>query len=273
MSNFSELQEKANILRQDIVKMLNQSKSGHPGGSLSACEILSCLYFSEMNIDPKNPKCEDRDRFVLSKGHAAPVLYAALAEKGYFDKKELSSLRQTGAMLQGHPDMKGTPGVDMSTGSLGQGIAAANGMALAGKLDNKNYRVYTLLGDGEVQEGIVWEAAMFAAHYKLDNLTAFLDKNGLQIDGANDEVMKIDPIDEKFKAFGWNVLKIDGHNVEEILSAIESAKNTKGIPTIIIANTIKGKGVSYMENDYGWHGTTPNDEQTEIALKELGGEK
>lgn len=273
MSNLLGLQEKANILRQDIVKMLNLSKSGHPGGSLSACEILSCLYFDEMNIDHKNPKWEERDRFVLSKGHAAPVLYAALAEKGYFDKKELLSLRKAGAMLQGHPDMKGTPGVDMSTGSLGQGFAAANGMALAGKLDNKNYRVYALLGDGEVQEGIVWEAAMFAAHYKLDNITVFLDKNGLQIDGKNEDVMNINPIDEKFKAFGWNVLSIDGHNIEEILSAIESAKSTKGIPTIIIANTIKGKGISFMENVGGWHGTAPNDEQTEIALKELGGEK
>jgi len=272
MSKHQEIKEKANEMRKEIIKMLNLSQSGHPGGSLSACEIVSTLYFKEMNIDPKNPKWEDRDRFILSKGHAAPVLYAALALKGYFDKEELKSLRKTGAMLQGHPDMKGTPGVDMSTGSLGQGISSANGMALAGKLNNKNYRVYALLGDGEVQEGLVWEAAMFAAHYKLDNITAFLDYNGLQIDGENKDVMNINPIDEKFEAFGWNVLKIDGHDIDQILNAIETSKNTKGKPTMIISKTIKGKGVSFMENEGGWHGTAPNDEDTKKALEELGGE-
>lgn len=267
------LKEKANVLRRDIIEMLCESKSGHPGGSLSACDIVTALYFKEMNIDPKNPKWEERDRFVLSKGHAAPVLYAALAEKGYFDKSELLKLRKTGAMLQGHPDMKGTPGVDMSTGSLGQGIAAANGMALAAKLQDKSYRVYTILGDGEVQEGIVWEAAMFSAHYKLDNLTAFVDFNGLQIDGKNEDVMGINPLDKKFEAFGWNVIKIDGHDFDQIIDAIEQSKNTKGKPTVIIAKTIKGKGVSFMEDQAGWHGKAPSQEETEIALKELGGVK
>lgn len=272
MENYNELKTIATTLRRDIVKMVNVAGSGHPGGSLSACEILTALYFKEMNIDPKNPNDENRDRFVLSKGHAAPVLYAALAEKGYFPKEELLKLRQVDAMLQGHPDRKGTPGVDMSTGSLGQGLSAANGMALAGKLDNKDYKVFVLLGDGEVQEGMVWEASMFAAHYKLDNIIAFLDYNGLQIDGKNEDVMNIDPIDEKFKAFGWNVLKIDGHSFEEIFSAIESAKNTKGKPTMIISNTIKGKGVSFMENEAGWHGSAPSEEETKKALSELGGD-
>jgi len=269
MEKYRELKSMAKQLRIDIIEMLTESKSGHPGGSLSACEILTALYFKEMNIDPKNPDWEDRDRFVLSKGHGAPVLYAALAEKGYFPKEELMHLRKIDSMLQGHPDMKGTKGVDMSTGSLGQGIAAANGMALAGKLDNKDYRVYALIGDGECQEGIVWEAAMFAAHYKLDNLTVFLDHNGLQIDGRNEDVMNIEPIDEKFKAFGWNVINIDGHNFEEIISAIEEAKNTSGKPTMIIANTVKGKGVSFMEDQAGWHGKAPSKEEAEQALKEL----
>jgi transketolase len=224
MENYNELKSVAKKLRIDIIKMLEKSKSGHPGGSLSACEILTALYFKEMKIDPKNPKWEDRDRFVLSKGHGAPVLYAALAERGYFPKEELMHLRQINSMLQGHPDMKGTPGVDMTTGSLGQGFSAAVGMALAGKIDKKNYRVYTLIGDGESQEGIIWEASMFASHNKLDNLTAFMDHNGLQIDGKNDEVVRIEPIDEKFKAFGWNVINIDGHNFEEIFSAIEKSK-------------------------------------------------
>lgn len=266
-----KLKKTANIIRQDIINMLAESKSGHPGGSLSAADIVTALYFSEMRIDSNNPKWEDRDRFVLSKGHAAPVLYAALAQKGYFDKKHLMSLRKIGSILQGHPNMNDTPGVDMSTGSLGQGLSVANGMALSGKLDKKDYRVYVLLGDGELEEGQVWEAAMTTAHYKLDNVTAFVDHNGLQIDGAVSEVMNPEPVGDKFRAFGWNVISIDGHNFEEILNAIEEAKNTKGKPTMIVANTIKGKGVSFMENAAGWHGTAPNAEQREKALKELGG--
>lgn len=269
MEKYRELKQIANSLRIDIIKMLTESKSGHPGGSLSACEILTALYFKEMNIDPKNPRWEGRDRFVLSKGHGAPVLYATLAEKGYFPKEELMKLRKIDSMLQGHPDMKGTPGIDMSTGSLGQGLAAANGMALAGKIDKKDYRVYALIGDGESQEGIVWEAAMFAAHYKLDNLTVFLDHNGLQIDGRNEEVMNIEPIDEKFKSFGWNVISIDGHDFEEIFEALESAKKATGKPTMIIAKTVKGKGVSFMEDQAGWHGKAPSKEEAEQALKEL----
>lgn len=261
----------ANKIRQDIIKMLTESASGHPGGSLSAVEILTSLYFSEMNINPENPKWEDRDRFVLSKGHAAPLLYAVLAERGYFDKKHLMTLRKIGSMLQGHPNMNETPGVDMSTGSLGQGLSASNGMAIAGKLDKKNYRVYALLGDGELEEGQVWEAAMAAAHYKLDNLTAFVDHNGLQIDGPITKVMNPEPIGDKFKAFGWNVIEIDGHNFNEIFNAIDKAKETCGKPTMIVAKTVKGKGVSFMENQAGWHGTAPNKEQEEIALKELGG--
>lgn len=271
MGKYKELEKVANTLRKDIITMLNEAGSGHPGGSLSACEIVTALFFKEMRIDPARPKWEDRDRFILSKGHAAPVLYAALAEKGYFPKDELMKLRKIGAMLQGHPDMKGTPGVDMSTGSLGQGLAAANGMALAGKLDGNDYRVFALLGDGEVQEGMIWEAAMFASHNKLDNLTVFLDHNGLQIDGENKEVMNIEPIDKKWEAFGWHVIKIDGHSFEEIFNGIEESKNTKGKPTIIIANTVKGKGISYMENEAGWHGKTPSDEEAKKALDELGG--
>lgn len=273
MKNYEELKSIAKSLRIDIIKMLEKSQSGHPGGSLSACEILTALYFKEMNIDPKNPHWEDRDRFVLSKGHGAPVLYAVLAERGYFPREELNSLRKINSMLQGHPDMKGTPGVDMTTGSLGQGLSAASGMALAGKIDKKDYRVYALVGDGEVQEGIIWEAAMSAAHYKLDNLTVFMDHNGLQIDGKNEDVMNIEPIDEKFKAFGWHVIKIDGHNFEEIFAALEEAKNTKGKPTMIIASTVKGKGVSFMENQAGWHGKAPSSEQAQQALEELGGVK
>ncbi len=271
MSKFTDLKKKANLLRKDIVEMLNESGSGHPGGSLSACEIVSALYFKEMNVKSDNPNWEDRDRFILSKGHGAPVLYAALAEKGYFPKEELMKLRKIDSMLQGHPDMKGTPGVDMSTGSLGQGLSAANGMALAAKLDNKDYNVYVLLGDGEVQEGMVWEAAMLSSHYELDNIIAFLDNNGLQIDGENEEVMGVDPLDKKWEAFGWNVIKINGHDFEEIFNSLESAKKSTK-PTIIIANTVKGKGVSYMENKVGWHGKAPDSEQTKQALKELGGE-
>ena len=251
--------------------MIHGAKSGHPGGSLSSVEILTALYFDEMNIDPTNPKMEDRDRFVLSKGHAAPVLYATLAHKGYFDKEELSGLRKMGRMLQGHPDMKGTPGVEMSTGSLGQGFSVACGMAMASKLDNAPWRVYALLGDGECQEGIVWEAAMSAAHYKLDNMTAFLDYNGLQIDGNTDDVMSLGSIVDKFKAFGWNVIEIDGHDFDQIFASLDMAKSTIGKPTMIVAKTIKGRGVSFMENQAGWHGNAPNDEHLRIALDELGG--
>ena len=261
----------ARNIRKDIVTMIHSSKSGHPGGSLSAVEILTSLYFDEMNVDSRNPKMEDRDRFVLSKGHAAPVLYSTLAEKGYFDKAELNSLRKIGAMLQGHPDMKGISGVEMSTGSLGQGFSVACGMAMASKLDNAPWRVYTLLGDGEIQEGIVWEAAMSAAHYELDNLVAFLDYNGLQIDGEVKEVMNIGPVMDKFKSFGWNVIEIDGHDFDQIFAALDMAKETVGKPTMIIAKTVKGKGVSFMENNAGWHGTAPSDSDLEKALQELGG--
>lgn len=261
----------ARNIRRDIVTMIHSSKSGHPGGSLSAVEILTSLYFDEMNVDNRSPKMEDRDRFVLSKGHAAPVLYSTLAEKGYFDKSELNSLRKIGAMLQGHPDMKGIPGVEMSTGSLGQGFSVACGMAMASKLDNAPWRVYTLLGDGEIQEGIVWEAAMSAAHYKLDNLVAFLDFNGLQIDGEVEKVMNVGPVMDKFKSFGWNVIEIDGHDFDQIFAALDMAKETVGKPTMIIAKTVKGKGVSFMENNAGWHGTAPSDGDLEKALQELGG--
>ena len=271
MRDHKGLNEITRNIRKDIVTMIHGSKSGHPGGSLSAVEILTALYFDEMNIDPENPKKEDRDRFVLSKGHAAPVLYATLKEKGYFNKNELLSLRKVGAMLQGHPDMKGTPGVEMSTGSLGQGFSVACGMAMASKLDNAPWRVYALLGDGEVQEGLIWEAAMSAAHYKLDNMVAFLDYNGLQIDGEVEKVMNIGPIVDKFKSFGWNVIEIDGHDFDQIFAALDMAKETVGKPTMIVAKTIKGKGVSFMENNAGWHGNAPSDNDLEIALSELGG--
>lgn len=259
----------ATKIRKHAIDGVYNAAAGHPGGSLSIADILSVLYFDVMNIDPKNPKWEDRDRFVLSKGHCSPALYGALAERGFFPTEAVPTFRQIDSFLQGHPDMKGVPGVDMSTGSLGQGICAANGMALAAKLDNKNYRVYSILGDGELQEGQVWEAAMFAPHYKLDNLTAFIDFNGLQIDGDISQVMSPLPIDEKFKAFGWNVIVIDAHDYSQIEDAINQAKNTKGKPTMIIAKSIKGKGVSYMENQAGWHGTAPNKEQYEQAMKEL----
>lgn len=271
--NVEELRNIATTIRKDIVTMLTESASGHPGGSLSAADILTTLYFNEMNIDPKNEKDSNRDRFVLSKGHAAPVLYSTLARRGFFDVEELKTLRKFGSNLQGHPNMNDLPGIDMSTGSLGQGISAAVGMAIAGKLDNKEYRVYSLLGDGELEEGQVWEAAMSAAHYKLDNLTIFVDFNGLQIDGDITKVMNPSPIDKKFEAFGWNVITIDGHNFDEILEALEKARATKGMPTCIVAKTIKGKGVSFMENQAGWHGAAPNKEQCEQALSELGGEK
>lgn len=271
MRDHKGLKDIARNIRKDIVSMIHTSKSGHPGGSLSAVEILTALYFDEMNIDPNNCKMEDRDRFVLSKGHAAPVLYATLAHKGYFDRDELNGLRKINRMLQGHPDMKGTPGVEMSTGSLGQGFSVACGMAMASKLDNAPWRVYALLGDGEVQEGIVWEAAMSAAHYKLDNMVAFLDYNGLQIDGKTEDVMNIGPIVDKFKAFGWNVIEIDGHDFDQIFAALDMAKETVGKPTMIVAKTIKGKGISFMENQVGWHGAAPSDSDLERALLDLGG--
>ena len=271
MRDHKGLNEITNVIRKDIVSMICKSKSGHPGGSLSAVEILTALYFDQMNIDPTNPKMEDRDRFVLSKGHAAPALYATLAQRGYFAKEELNNLRQLGSMLQGHPDMKKVPGVEMSTGSLGQGFSVACGMAMAAKLDNAPWNVYALLGDGEVQEGIIWEAAMSAAHYKLDKMIAFLDYNGLQIDGEVESVMNINPIEDKFKTFGWNVITIDGHDFDQIFAALDMAKDTVDKPTMIIAKTIKGKGVSFMENQASWHGSAPSEEQLEQALSELGG--
>ena len=267
--NEQMLKEQAKKIRKDIVTMIGQAKSGHPGGSLSAAEILTYLYFEEMNVNPADPKWEDRDRFVLSKGHAAPVLYAALAHKGYFPIEELATLRKIGSHLQGHPDMNKVPGVDMSTGSLGTGISAAVGMALAGKLDKKEHYVFTLLGDGELQEGQVWEAAMAAGHYKLDNLIAFVDNNGLQIDGNINDVMSPNPIDAKFTAFGWHVLTIDGHDFQQIADAVAAAKAEKGKPTMIVAHTVKGKGISYMENQAGWHGSAPNEEQVAQAMTEL----
>lgn len=271
-SALTELAEKACKIRQDIIRMLGQAGSGHPGGSLSAADIVAVLYFHEMKVDPQNLQWPDRDRFVLSKGHAAPVLYAALAEKGYFPVDELVTLRKLGSRLQGHPSMRYLPGVEMSTGSLGQGLSVANGMALAGRLDGRGYRVYVLLGDGEIQEGQVWEAAMAAAHYKLDNLVAFLDHNGLQIDGPTAEVMSPEPVTDKWRAFGWHVEEIDGHDLTQIINALDKAREVKGRPTMIVANTVKGKGVSFMENQAGWHGNAPNAEQTGLALCELGGD-
>lgn len=264
-----ELQKIANKIRIDIIEMTYEAQSGHPGGSLSAADILTVLYFKEMNVDPNNPRWEDRDRLVMSKGHATPVWYAALAEKGFIPKEELKTFRKIDSRLQGHPNMNDTPGVDMTTGSLGQGLSAANGMAIAGKLNNKDYRVYAVLGDGECQEGQIWEAAMSAAHYKLDNLTAILDHNGLQIDGPNEEIKNIEPIEDKWKAFGWYTIRINGHDMQQIIDAMDKAKEIKGKPTMIIANTVKGKGVSFMENQVGWHGTAPNKEQMEKAIAEL----
>ena len=267
--NEQMLKEQAKQIRRDIVTMVGAAKSGHPGGSLSAAEILTYLYFEEMNVKPEDPKWADRDRFVLSKGHAAPVLYATLAHKGFFPVEELSTLRKLGSHLQGHPDMKKVPGVDMSTGSLGTGISTAVGMALACKLDKKDNYVYTVLGDGEIQEGQVWEAAMSAAHYKLDNLIAFVDNNGLQIDGDIDLVLSPNPIDAKFAAFGWHVQVIDGHDFQQIADAVAAAKAETGKPSVIVAKTVKGKGVSYMENQAGWHGSAPNAEQVAQAMEEL----
>ena len=264
-----ELQKIANEVRKDIVTALHSAKAGHPGGSLSAADVFTYLYFEEMNIDPKDPKKADRDRFVLSKGHTAPGYYSALAERGFFPKEDLKTLRHLGSYLQGHPDMKHIPGVDMSSGSLGQGISAAVGMALSAKLSNESYRVYTLLGDGEIQEGQVWEAAMFAGFRRLDNLVVIVDNNGLQIDGPVDQVCSPYPIDEKFKAFNFHVITINGHDFDDIRKAFEEARTVKGMPTAIIAKTVKGKGVSYMENQASWHGTAPNDEQYAEAMKEL----
>ena len=264
-----ELQKIANEVRKDIVTAVHAAKAGHPGGSLSAADLFTYLYFEELNIDPKDPKKADRDRFVLSKGHTAPGLYSALAERGYFPKEDLKTLRHLGSYLQGHPDMKHIPGVDMSSGSLGQGISAAVGMALSAKLSGDSYRVYTLLGDGEIQEGQVWEAAMFAGHRKLDNLVVIVDNNGLQIDGKIDDVCSPYPIDKKFEAFNFHVININGNDFDEIAAALKEARETKGMPTAIIAKTIKGKGVSYMENQAGWHGKAPNDEEFAIAMEEL----
>ena len=267
--NKLELMKTANEIRKGIVTALHSAKAGHPGGSLSATEIFTYLYFEEMNVDPKDPKKADRDRFVLSKGHTAPGLYSTLAQKGFFPKEDLVTLRHTGSYLQGHPDMKHIPGVDMSSGSLGQGISAAVGMAIAGKLDNADCRVYTLLGDGEIQEGQVWEASMLAAHRKLDNLVVIIDNNNLQIDGAITEVNSPYPIDKKFEAFNFHVINIDGNNFDQIDAAFKEAKTVKGQPTAIIAKTVKGKGVSFMENQVGWHGKAPNDEEYKIAMEEL----
>ena len=268
-SEIKQLQILATKARMGAILGTFCAKSGHPGGSLSAADIFTYLYFKEMNVDPKNPKWEDRDRFVLSKGHCCPSLYAVLALKGYFEWDELSKLRHVGAMLQGHPDMKGTPGIDMSTGSLGQGISAACGMALSGKLSNDFYKVYAILGDGEIEEGQVWEAAMFAAHYQLDNLVAVVDNNGLQIDGRISDVMSPYPIDEKFKAFGWHVISIDAHDFDAIEKAFAEAEKISGQPTVIIQRSIKGKGVSFMEDQVSWHGTAPNEEQYNQAMTEL----
>ncbi len=270
--SLTELQMTANEIRKDIVKMVHAASSGHPGGSLSAADIMTALYFETMNIDVQNPKMAGRDRFVLSKGHAAPVLYATLARKGYFPVEELLTLRRINSRLQGHPDMKNIPGVEMSTGSLGQGISAAVGMAMASKLDNDGSRTFALLGDGELNEGLVWEAAMSAAHYKLGNLTAIVDFNGLQIDGKNDDVMAVKPLDKKFESFGWNVIIVDGHDIEAIIAAFEEAKQVTDKPSVLLANTIKGKGVSFMENQVGWHGKAPSDDELAAALKELGGD-
>ena len=267
--NKLELMKTANEIRKGIVTALHSAKAGHPGGSLSATEIFTYLYFEEMNVDPKDPKKADRDRFVLSKGHTAPGLYSTLAQKGFFPKEDLVTLRHTGSYLQGHPDMKHIPGVDMSSGSLGQGISAAVGMAIAGKLDNADYRVYTLLGDGEIQEGQVWEASMLAAHRKLDNLVVIVDNNNLQIDGEITEVNSPYPIDKKFEAFNFHVINIDGNDFDQIDAAFKEAKTVKGQPTAIIAKTVKGKGVSFMENQVGWHGKAPNDEEDKIAMEEL----
>ncbi len=271
ITDIKQLQEKAKEVRKGIIEAVYSNKSGHPGGSLSIADIMTVLYFNQMNIDEKNPKWEDRDRLVLSKGHCSPALYSCLANRGFFDVEKLKTFRNINSNLQGHPDMNKVPGVDISSGSLGQGLSCANGMAIAGKMDNKNYRVYCILGDGEIEEGQVWEAAMASNKYKLDNLCVIVDNNNLQVDGTIEEVMSSYPIDEKFKSFGFQVINIDGHNIQEIIDAFDVAKNVKDKPTCIIAKTIKGKGVSYMENDVKWHGIAPNEEQYQLAMKELGG--
>ena len=269
ITNLAELTQIAKDIRCRVIEAVYNGKSGHPGGSLSIADILTVLYFNEMNIDEKNPNLETRDRLVLSKGHTSPALYSTLARRGYFYISEISTFRKLESRLQGHPDMNKVPGVDMTTGSLGQGLSVANGMAMAGKLDNKNYRVYVVCGDGEMQEGQIWEAAMTSAHYKLDNLCIIVDNNNLQIDGSVDKVMSIYPIEEKFKAFGFEVINIDGHNFEEIMLAFKKARNVIEKPTAIIAKTIKGKGVSFMENQAGWHGKAPDEEQYNQAIIEL----
>lgn len=271
INNIEELKEIAKKIRLGIIESVYSGQSGHPGGSLSIADIMAVLYFYEMNIDPENPKEENRDRLVLSKGHCAPALYSVLANRGFFDVEELQTLRNIESRLQGHPDMKKIPGVDMTTGSLGQGLSAANGMAIAGKLDNKDYRVYCILGDGEIEEGQIWEAAMAANKYKLDNLCVIVDNNNLQIDGTIEEVMSSYPIDEKFRSFGFQVINIDGHNIQEIIDAFDVARNIKEKPTCIVAKTIKGKGVSFMENQVGWHGKAPNEEQYRQAVEEIQG--
>ena len=264
-----ELQKIAVEVRKGVIVGTHSAKSGHPGGSLSAADLFTYLYFEEMNVDPANPKDENRDRFVLSKGHVAPGLYSTLAQKGFFPVEDMETLRHVGSYLQGHPDMKHIPGVDMSSGSLGQGLSAAVGMALAGKMDQKDYRVYALCGDGEIQEGQIWEAAMFAGHRNLDNLVVIVDNNGLQIDGDIADVCSPYPIDKKFEAFNFHVINIDGHDFEQIAAALKEARETKGQPTAIVAKTVKGKGVSFMEGKASWHGTAPNDEQFAIAMEEL----
>lgn len=274
MSNYSpdlikNLEDKAREMRRDIITMVGEAQSGHPGGSLSAADILSSLYFSVMRYDVKNPKWADRDRFILSKGHASPVLYAALAEAGFYPKEDITTFRKINSKLQGHPDMKKLPGVDFTTGSLGQGISAATGMALAAKLDKKDYRIFCLIGDGESEEGQIWEGAMSAAHYKLDNITVITDFNGLQIDGPNCEVMTVTPLVDKWQAFGWNVIECNGHNFEELLDALSPDKKVEGKPTMIIAHTIKGKCVSFMEGACDWHGKAPSADQVCQALSEL----
>lgn len=269
MRNVKELEEIARKIRLGIIYEVYNAKSGHPGGSLSIADILSVLYFYEMNVDEKNPKWEDRDRFVLSKGHAVAALYSTLANKGFFEIKDLKNFRKIDSYLQGHPDMEMVPGIDMSTGSLGQGLSVACGMALAGKINKKDYRVYTILGDGEIEEGQIWEAAMSASKYKLDNLCVIIDNNNLQIDGTIEEVMSSYPIDNKFKEFGFQIIEVNGHDIEEIIKGLEVAKQIKGKPTCIIAKTIKGKGVSFMENKVEWHGKAPNEEEFNMAINEL----
>ncbi len=274
--DFKKYEDIASRIRIDIIKAVHKAGSGHPGGSLSAADIVTALYFKVMNIDPENPRMEGRDKFILSKGHAGPVQYAALAERGYYDVEDMMSLRRLGSHFQGHPNRDKVPGIEMSTGSLGQGFSVSVGMALAGKLDEKDGkktgRIYTLLGDGELQEGLIWEAAMSAAHYKLDNLCVIVDWNGLQIDGKNEDVMTVVPIDEKFKAFGFNVLMIDGHDFGQIFDAFDKAKACKGKPTAIIAKTNKGRGVSFMQDNPGWHGKAPKEDEAKQAVTELGGE-